>query len=78
MVEKVKEQTMYEKLYEEVYEIMNLRVGSNSLGSWAELNEVAGKKDRKRVYDRYIPRLKKTYPSSYENVNKAMEYQKQL
>lgn len=77
MVEKVKEQTVYEKLYEEVYEIMNLRVGSNSLGSWAELNEVAGK-PRKWVYERYIPRLKKNYPSSYENVNKAMEYQKQL
>lgn len=64
-------------LYEEMYDIMNLHVGSNTFTWWAMLSELAGKK-RGRVYERYIPRLKKEHNGAFENVEKVMEYKKTL
>ena len=64
------------ELYEEVYDIMNLKVGSQTLVSRVELNALAGKKES-RVYQQYIPWLKKEHPGTYENVQSILEYNRQ-
>ena len=55
--------------------MMNLMASSNRLSSWADLNKAVGK-DRKRVYERYLPRLVKEHPGSKENTEKIIEYVK--
>ena len=65
------------ELYEEIYDIMNLRLGSQSLSSWADLAKEAGKQ-RQWVYQGYIPWLKKEHPGKFEDVEKIMEYGKQM
>ena len=64
------------ELYEEVYDIMNLKVGSQTLGAWVDLNKIAGKKES-WVYQQYIPRLKTEHAGVYENVQSILEYQRQ-
>ena len=64
-------------LCEAIYDVMNLLVGSNNLSTRVQLSAEAGRA-KERVYDRYWPWLKKVHPGSYENVEKVMEYGKQM
>ena len=65
----------WQELMEQAYDMMNLMASSNRLSSWADLNKAVGK-DRKRVYERYLPRLVKEHPGSKENTEKIIEYVK--
>jgi hypothetical protein len=64
-------------LCEAIYDIMNLMVGGNNLSSRIQLSSEAGRA-KEWVYDRYRPWLKKHHPGSFENVEKVMEYGKQM
>lgn len=63
------------ELCEAIYDIMNLRVGSQTFTGWPSLSEIANR-DKQWVYKQYIPWLKKEHPGEFENVETVLQYGK--
>lgn len=64
-------------LYEHAFDMMNLMASNNQLWAWADLNKAIGKNNH-RVYERYIPRLKKEHPGSFENTEQLMTHARNM
>lgn len=65
------------ELCREMYDLMNLKVSTDQMSSWADIS-VWAERDRKWVYDKYLPWLEKEHPGKKESIELIMAHGKEL